>query len=353
MKYKTRRVVILGVLVALEVVLSRLLSINIPPANAVFKISFAFVPVVLAAEFYGPLWAGAAAALADVIGALLFPSGAFFPGFTLTAFLVGATFGLFLYNRPFRLGNELAAACVIQIFWHFGLDSFWLWLMYKDAAVAMLPWRAVKCAVMIVVEVLASVAVTRLAHGLHESVLRDKRAWYRERARGCFANAPDARAWVSAQIARRALATPEYAAARTVFCFAGVEREIDTAAIIDAALADGKRVCVPLTGSAGTMTARAITSREQLQKGRFGLLEPSADRPVVPKEEIDIAFVPASACGRDHARIGKGGGYYDLYLDGTGMKKLALCPSRLLYRRLETTEHDVPMDAVLTEKERV
>ena len=84
-KVNPRTIAQLAILVALEVVLSRFLSINLW-SN---KIGFAFVPIAVTAMLYGPVTTGVTAAVADLIGALLFPSGAFFPGFTLTAFLNG------------------------------------------------------------------------------------------------------------------------------------------------------------------------------------------------------------------------------------------------------------------------
>ena len=91
-KFTTRTLTLTALLTALEIVLSRFLSIS--AWNT--KIGFAFVPVVIAALLLGPVWAGIAAALADFLGAVLFPVGPYFPGFTLTAFLMGAVYGLFL-----------------------------------------------------------------------------------------------------------------------------------------------------------------------------------------------------------------------------------------------------------------
>ena len=73
-----RTIVYLGVLTALEIVLNRFLSIN--AWN--IKIGFSFVPIVVAAILYGPIAAGIVAALCDFLGAILFPIGAYFPGFT-------------------------------------------------------------------------------------------------------------------------------------------------------------------------------------------------------------------------------------------------------------------------------
>ena len=60
-----------AILVAIEIVLNRFLSINTPG----LKIGFSFVPIVIAAILFGPVKAGVIYALADLIGAILFPIG--------------------------------------------------------------------------------------------------------------------------------------------------------------------------------------------------------------------------------------------------------------------------------------
>ncbi len=97
----TRYITYIAVLTAMEVVLSRFLSIN--AWN--LKIGFNFVPIVIAAMLMGPVAAGITAALGDFAGAMLFPIGAYFPGFTATAFLSGIVFGLFLY--PSEQGGRI------------------------------------------------------------------------------------------------------------------------------------------------------------------------------------------------------------------------------------------------------
>ena len=74
MKINTRQMAAMGAMIALEVILSRFLSIN--AWN--IKIGFAFVPVVITAILYGPLAAGIVGAAADFLGAVLFPIGGSF-----------------------------------------------------------------------------------------------------------------------------------------------------------------------------------------------------------------------------------------------------------------------------------
>ena len=90
-----KRLVTLGLLLAAEVILSRFLSIATP----IVKIGFAFVPVVVTAILYGPVWSAVVAGAGDFIGAILFPIGPFFPGYTISAAISGAIFGIILYNK--------------------------------------------------------------------------------------------------------------------------------------------------------------------------------------------------------------------------------------------------------------
>ena len=94
-KISLRQLTVSALLIALDVVFTRVLAINTP----LMKIGLGFTAVALSAMLYGPLWAALTAALGDLVGALLFPTGAYFPGFTLTAALTGLLFGLFLHRR--------------------------------------------------------------------------------------------------------------------------------------------------------------------------------------------------------------------------------------------------------------
>ncbi len=107
-KINTQKLIIIAMLVAFDVIFTRLLALNV----LTFKLGIGFAAVVVCAMLYGPVWAGAAAAMADLIGSLLFPTGAYFPGFTVTAALGGVIFGLFLHKeRPGFLRGFLAALC--------------------------------------------------------------------------------------------------------------------------------------------------------------------------------------------------------------------------------------------------
>ena len=156
-KSTTRTLTLTALLTALEIVLSRFLSIS--AWNT--KIGFAFVPVVIAALLLGPVWAGVAAALADFLGAVLFPVGPYFPGFTLTAFLMGAVYGLFLYRRQ-NIGRILGAVAVHQLALSLLLNTLWISLLYGSPYGPLLITRLPQCALLAAVQIVVIQALVRL-----------------------------------------------------------------------------------------------------------------------------------------------------------------------------------------------
>lgn len=111
-KTAVRKIAISALLLAVEVVFNRVVAINTP----IVKVGLGFSALVVCAMLYGPWWAAGVAALADIIGTLLVPTGAYFPGFTITAACTGIIFGLCLYNRKITWKSALTAAvldCVL------------------------------------------------------------------------------------------------------------------------------------------------------------------------------------------------------------------------------------------------
>lgn len=155
-KLNTRMITTIGLLVAMEVVLSRFLSINAPS----FKIGFAFVPCALCAVLFGFGPTVILEIVADLLGATLFPSGAFFPGFTLTAALRGASYGLLLGKKqtPARilllvLFNQLVLGLLV--------NSLWISMLYGSPYLGVLGLRVVQCLPLIPVEFVVITAITK------------------------------------------------------------------------------------------------------------------------------------------------------------------------------------------------
>ena len=144
-----------------------------------------------------------------------------------------------------------------------------------------------------------------------------------------------------------------YHNARTMFCYIGTDREIDTKALLLRALADGKRLALPLCVGKGIMEAREIHSLDDLVSGKFDILAPKLECPTVRPEDFDLAIVPCSSGNPKGHRLGYGGGFYDRYLPRTNCTKVLLCRARLVQEDIPLEEHDTPMDYLTTEDEMV
>ena len=122
-KTMTRRLCVIAILVAMQIVLGRIASINI---GNYLKIGFGFIPIAVCGILTGPLWTLAMAAVCDIIGALLFPSGAFYWGFTLVAAVGGLIYGLFLYQKEENLIRCLLCTFTVAVICNVVMNSFFL-----------------------------------------------------------------------------------------------------------------------------------------------------------------------------------------------------------------------------------
>ena len=145
------------------------------------------------------------------------------------------------------------------------------------------------------------------------------------------------------------LGLPEYRNAKKIFCFVGMQAEIQTAGLIEEMLRAGKQVAVPRCAGKGVMHAHVIRSLAELRPGTMGILEPSAEATVLSPEELDLVLLPCVSASRSGERLGYGGGFYDRYLPKTKAFRALLIREHLLSDDIPREAHDQPADAVITE----
>lgn len=155
--FTPKRLAYLGVLLAAEIVLSRFLSFSTP----FMKIGFQFVPVALAGYWMGWIEAALLASLADFLGAILFPIGPYFPGFTLSAGLSGALLGWGAQNFP-SMKTLLGSILIRQMIISFLLTTFWIHWLYHAPYTKILITRIGQCAGMVLVELVVTTLLLRM-----------------------------------------------------------------------------------------------------------------------------------------------------------------------------------------------
>lgn len=94
-KPTTRETCTLALLTAVCALLALTATVRI---GNYIKIPFKFIAVYTTAVFFGPVWAGASAAIGDILNAVLSPVGDFMPQITLVEFIGGFLYGLTVFN---------------------------------------------------------------------------------------------------------------------------------------------------------------------------------------------------------------------------------------------------------------
>jgi 5-formyltetrahydrofolate cyclo-ligase len=159
------------------------------------------------------------------------------------------------------------------------------------------------------------------------------------------------RAEKSRAIAARAAAIPELMAARTVALYAPLNTEVDPAEISRLLGDRGARIAWPRVQSAGRVLAFCACDPNQLVRGPLGALEPPEGARAVELADLDAVVMPGVAFSVDGLRLGRGGGYYDATLKRVPVKavRVGLCFDVQVVPALPREDHDVPLDAVVTE----
>ena len=137
-----------------------------------------------------------------------------------------------------------------------------------------------------------------------------------------------------------------YKAAKTIYGYLPYNQEVRTVPMLEQALKDGKRVAVPKVYG-DEMKFLYLDDLTKVSKGYAGIPEPIADGPVAD-DETALVLMPGLAFDPQGHRIGYGGGFYDKFLAAEpNHPTLALCYEFQMLPKLDTEEHDIPVDTVL------
>ena len=157
------------------------------------------------------------------------------------------------------------------------------------------------------------------------------------------------------RLTAQVLALPEVRRAASVSAYVSVGHEPGTSRLLDALLAAGKRVILPLTvrdpGGFLDLDWAVYTGPASLAPARYGLLEPTT--PPLGRDAIatpDALLLPGMAVSAQGYRIGKGAGCYDRALSRVpvGTFTCVLLYDDEVGRDVPVEAHDRPVVAAAT-----
>lgn len=117
-------------LAALFIALRVVVSAFFIPVGENLRIYASFFVTALGGLIYGPVVAVATGFAADLLECFLFPSGAFFFGYTLSAMAGSLFYALAFYRRPITLVRTALAKCSVNLLVNVGLGSLWSAMLY-------------------------------------------------------------------------------------------------------------------------------------------------------------------------------------------------------------------------------
>ncbi len=160
---KSKRILLCALFIASSVVLGRILSIRTP----IITVGFSFVPIMLGAIILGPKYSTMIAVISDIIGALLFPTGSYFFGFTITAFFTGFIYGMILYRKEFKMDRNFVTRLLISTIIVTGIlngvmNTIWIIMINQSASKIVLPIRILKQLIMVPIKVFTMISLCKI-----------------------------------------------------------------------------------------------------------------------------------------------------------------------------------------------
>ena len=140
--------------------------------------------------------------------------------------------------------------------------------------------------------------------------------------------------------------------AQTIFAYAAMLDEVQTRSLLTGLLDMGKKVAIPWITGKQVMEAALVPSMDALTAGAYGILTIREEqREILPPQEIDCVVVPGVAFGMDGARLGMGGGYYDMFLPKAERAvKIAAAFQCQITEDIPRLPHDRGVDWIITEQ---
>ena len=172
---RNKKIILTAILLATLIILSRFLSIKTP----ILKISFAFIPTMLCAIWLGVKWTVLLNVLGDIIGATLFPTGAFFIGYTISTAISGLIYGLLLYKKEVNSYTDkqflirlIISVILVTCISNIGLNTLWVSITTGKAFIVLLGTRIIKEIVMVPIQIVVILFVEKMLRSPFDTYIR-------------------------------------------------------------------------------------------------------------------------------------------------------------------------------------
>lgn len=123
-----------ALLAAISIVLTRVFSVMVPLGGLpALRIGFGSIPIMLSGMMFGPLIGGITGLVSDLLGYMMNPQGAFFPGFTVSSVLFGVLPGILF--RTLKIQKQKFNYNVVNAFIVLAFAVGMIWVMFSSEVI--------------------------------------------------------------------------------------------------------------------------------------------------------------------------------------------------------------------------
>jgi len=144
-----------------------------------------------------------------------------------------------------------------------------------------------------------------------------------------------------------------YKSSSIILAYMALPDEVDLSTVITQALEDNKTVYLPhVYPNTSKMEFFQFTKKTPVITGEFGIKEPdfSGKTEFTPSKENTLILVPGRAFTKQGDRLGRGKGFYDIYMESfkhkENIKKAGICFPPQILNELPVSENDIPMNVI-------
>ena len=150
-----RYLAIMAIFIALKTMMSSLYI----PVSENLRIGFSFIVTAVEGAVIGPVAGLISGAVTDLVGFMIFPSGPFFFGYTITSMLGVFLYALFLYRQKITILRLALCKFSVSALCNVILGSLWSAMLYSKGYLFYLTNSLIKNAVLLPVEIMILVLV--------------------------------------------------------------------------------------------------------------------------------------------------------------------------------------------------
>lgn len=154
----TKYLALMAAFIAMKVILS---GIYIPISENL-HIGVSFLVIAIEASILGPVSGMVSGFVTDILSFAIFPSGAFFFGYTLTAMLGELIYALFLYRQKITILKIALAKIITNYLLNVAIGSIWSSMLYGNVYLYYAAKSLIKNTLLLPFEILGLVVLFNL-----------------------------------------------------------------------------------------------------------------------------------------------------------------------------------------------